>query len=190
MNFNDFKNLDLKSIDYEALLEKLAAKKQVLVQVGILILSSVFLIVLVNAYCVQSDQYQQSIKKLNAKIGAVESYESSIKKLRGFLSHLPDALDEDALSAQIADLAVANNVAVTGFSPGGKKSDLVSEAISIGLEVRADTYKDFLFFLKALENAPFALRIDSAKLTGPQGAGTETQVIKAHLEVSTVKLNK
>ena len=84
------------------------------------------------------------------------------------------------------------------FSPGQKKSEGSSDILSARLVVRARSYKDFVQFIKTIEDAPYSLRIDSCSLSSVGGEsvfGSEKKMDddnmrEAQIEMSSVSIKK
>ena len=198
MNFDDLKNIDLKNIDVNSIVPALLAKKDLLAQAIAVMLAVVVLIALLGNYFSQSQGLKQQVDQLKEKVAAVKTYDDGVVKVKKFLTALPKALDDESLSNQITDFAAHDNMTILSYTPGQRKQDALSEVSTVTINVRAGTYKDFLSFLRAIEKAPYALRIDACsvgvsagKALGSEGAGgAQSDFVDAQIDISSVSIKK
>jgi hypothetical protein len=194
VNLEDLKKFDIKSIEPAKIVSLVLGKKELLVQVVLVGISVTILISMIGGYFSQQKQYREDAQKLNEKIDIIQSFESGNKKIKHFLSTVPKGMTEDQFSSQITDYAAQSNTVIDSFSPGPDMSNGLSSALTVQINLRAQSYKDFLMFIKSLEQAPFSLRIDSCSLSmgntsGSLMSGSDNNSINAVIQISSVILN-
>jgi hypothetical protein len=184
ITIEELKKIDLKNIDVVKLKALFLEKKDSLAQAAVILLTIFLLISFIKGYFKSTAEVNAEIKQLNEKVEYLSSLESSKKQIGKYLNAVPKSIDEDELSSQIADFASQNKITILSFSPGQKTEDEKSVTMKGRFDTQASSYKDFLSFLKALEDAPFALRVDSCSVT--QIAGN----ISSGIEYSSVSIKK
>ena len=83
------------------------------------------------------------------------------------------------------------------MSKNEKKTENLTDTITVRMSIRANGYKDFVLFVKAIEKAPFALRVDSC-LVSSQGSvsrpanksNDQDNAIEAQMEIASVNIRK
>ncbi len=160
----DLKNIDLKDFDASKVVPLLLEKKELLAQVVVVVVSIVIGISIVGNYFAQDKKYREDLAKLKAKSEAIDTYEGIVKKTKIYFKAVPKALDEDELSSMVAEYAAKDNISILSFSPGQKKTEGLSEVITVHLSVRTNTYKDLLSFINSIEKGSFPIRIDSCSI--------------------------
>ena len=191
------KKIDLKNIDINKILPLLLEQKEFFAQIVVVIVSVLTMIGILSGYRVQNQQYHREFQQLKDKAQIVQDYEGGMKKMKAFLAALPKELDEGQIASQIADYAAQNNVAILSFAPSQKKTENLTDTITVRMSIRANGYKDFVLFVKAIEKAPFALRVDSC-LVSSQGSvsrpanksNDQDNAIEAQMEIASVNIRK
>ncbi len=182
----DFKNIDLSKVDINSLSTQFFAKKDVLGQMIVIVISVFCLISVWGSHQSQVTENQQAVEDLNKKLNAIKGYEVAIEKSKSFMETLPKEIDEDQISTQIADYALPHNIDISSFSPGTRVSQGLSELISLQITAAGKTYNDLLYFLQAIESSPYAFRVESCSIMPDR----LTDGVTADIRISYVKLKK
>lgn len=186
----DLKDLqNLKNLNYEEIAQTVLQKKELLSQVVVGTVSLLLLIVFVKGYFDRRQKYQEEIDQLNAKIEVIQIHDEGVSKIKSFLAAQPKALDDDHFSSLLAEYASQAQVSIVSFSPEGKQVEDMKDVLSGKVSVRAQTYKDFLSFLKLIESSPSALKVDSCNVSPKRQTGSNTNLgIEAQMQVSSVTI--
>ena len=196
INFSELKNIDWKNIDVAKISQGLLEKKELLAQ-GISVgLAAIILISIFSHHQSQAKAYHQQIQQLREKIDLIQDYDKNTKQLKAFLSTLPKELDDDRFSDQIIDYAAQNNVTIVSVTPGQRKIEGRYEVARNRLTVRANAYKDAVFFIRAIESSVFALRIDSCQISMQDHSREDRPAddveitLDIQMEITLVKIKK
>jgi hypothetical protein len=190
MNINELKNIDFKNLDYKKILELVTAKKALVIQIVVGVVLLVSLTAMLNDYRVHSEEYNQQIQTLKMNADTARVYAKSMRETKIFLSNVPEALDEEQFSSQIADYANASNVKIIGFRHGPKKGDKQKETMPASVDITAPSYQDFLVFIKTLEESPHSLNVDKCFLSLAKGSENDAATFSAHLDILYARVKK
>ena len=198
----DLQNIDLQKIDIDKLIETMLTKKDFFASLMIGVVALLIAIVLTKDFFSQTSLLNADISLLKTKIETIAKYDSTNKKLKKFLLSVPSFFDEDFFSSNITDLAALNGVTVVSYVPGQKQEEDLYVSISGSFEIEAPDYPALLIFLKALEKAPFALRVDNCLIIKGGGgdkmldnsqskdAQKKNDIITVHLDLTSVQIKK
>ena len=174
---------NIKNLDAGKIMQVALQKKDLLAQVAVVVISAIALVSMVTNP--QKQEYRQEIQDLKEKLDVMRLYDQGLKNSKLFLAGLPKGLSEEDFSSNILDYASRNHISILSFSPGSGKEEGLSKLATLQISVHAGTYKDFLAFVNAIEEAPFALRIDSCTLSGREEKGIDAQMVIASVGVKT-----
>ena len=194
MDIERLKKLDLKSFDARKAIASLLAQKELLAQVVVVVCAILGVLFLAHSFMTQNAEYHRQTEALNKKIGLIDDYNGTTKKIKKFLGKVPQGLSDSLLPVRVTEMAVQNHVRVASYTPVVKKEEGVSKAVSGTVMVSAGSYKDFLRFLNSIEESNFALKVESVRLnphTVASGDNPAKQAgLDAELEVSSVSLKE
>lgn len=188
MNLNDLSKMDLKSIDFSKAIAYLGVHTDALLRMAIVIMTVLGGFNLIEKYLQQTKDFSVQITQMEEKAAQVIAYEKSVSDLRLFWEKAPKPINEDAVVNYVTDLATKNNLEIVSFSPGQVSSDKFSATSKTKFKLRARDYKDFVLFVRSVENSGFALRAEAVSCSLEQGANQG--LINIQMEIASIKINE
>ncbi len=97
--------------------------------------------------------------------------ECAVNQVRSLRSKVPDSPDESTFLKQLSDVAVANNINVSDFRPGGVTDHGTFKELELRLRC-AGIYSDLCKWLDELRLLPRMMRISQLSIMAPATAGS------------------
>ncbi len=192
MNINDLTKMDLKNIDLTKVIAYLGIHTDALIRMAIVVVTVLGGFRLVEQYLEQTKVFSVQITEMEEKLMQVMSYEKSVNGLKLFWEKAPKPINDDALVNYMTDLATKNNLEILSFSPGQVTSDKFYTANKIKFKLKAREYKDFVLFVRSVENSGFALRAEAVSCSLEQGTNQSATgpIINIQMEIVSIKVNE
>ena len=185
---------DLKSINYNKLLQNVLKRTDSLAQSVVIVISIILLLFLIVSSNNQTKSLRANIASLKEKTQSVASLDNSKKELAQYLSTLPDPITGEKLISILNDIAVASRVQVLSFSPAIQNKTELSELINMRLDISGAAYKDIWQFIYNLETSKHPIRVNSwvgvPEAPYPQDPMAGEPNFKATIEISLTNIIK
>lgn len=176
------KPLDLKNINAADFLKSLLKQKVMALKIVVFLIGAVVVGLLVLNFFQEKYNAESEMTALRNKLEVISRYKQSKEGFDNFTNSLPKHVEENALVNVLSDFAVQNNVEVLSFSGIDIVNNAHFDLYTVEVAIRVEEFKDALIFMKAIENAPNALRLESFEVNSAQDKDVEIT-----LKISTVK---
>jgi len=163
MNLADLSRMDVKDlqkIDPKKLLDVLRNRNDILMNIGIVVLTVILVINIISQAGQNIRKIKQEISKMEEKIAVINTLDTIKTELKEYLDNVPEAIDKDQLATMLTDWAAARGVKIVSVSPVKTKNADLYDTFSIDLNIETDSFKNLWLFIHDIESAPYALRID------------------------------
>jgi len=104
---------------------------------------------------------RSEIRKLDDKLEAVEANKKIKLELDQYLKNFPEAQTVDEMVDTLSSYALEENVKVLSFTPAEEEDLDHIRVNSFAISVVGRSYQQVLGFVNAIENSPYALRLES-----------------------------
>ncbi|MFH1359593.1 MAG: hypothetical protein ABIJ41_00970 [Candidatus Omnitrophota bacterium] len=166
ITFKDLSEYDIKSIDWAKLRSKAFNRKDILANIGLVI---VFLFIsgrIVGDRNVKASELAKEVEDLEVKSKTVDALELSKKSKNDFFQSLPKGYGNlNDVVDRINELAINHNIQISSYAPSASTSFDQYATLSVRFDIVADTYEDTGFFAKDIENSKGNLRVDAWEAT-------------------------
>ncbi len=165
LTFQDLKEYDIKDIDINKIINQLKMRKDILANI-VIILAVLFMAMKISGYIQkEKETLIQEINELSQKEKAVKKMNATEKDLNSIRTSLPQGPETvDDLIGKINQLATANNIQISDYTPQRSRETEFFYPIQMQLVVRADSYEQIGYFIYDLENANINLRVDNFEM--------------------------
>lgn len=171
MKIPDISKIDIKDIDVAKIQAELLHRKELVIQVGLVLVSLVVGIWAFNGSQAEIAKYKSQIVSLQAKTGAIEEYNRTQQEVKNFVSKVPDPVSEDKIIDLVTDLAGKNSVKILTFNRAEveKKDTLVTTTVNFSLVT--DSFANIIRFIFDVEKSKDFMQIWTCTIE-PQLGGT------------------
>ncbi len=195
-------SIDIKNVDISAWVEELWQRKDLLVNIGIVVIACIFALHLVGSRNSEVKNYKKSIRELEKKVAILEDLELLKTQTTKYLKTVPDGpKDISELMSIVTEIAVKDNVQISSVVPGQEETTPYYTKFNLDLVVTADQYQNIARFIYDLESVQKNIRIDSwASGSSAQGgrrlrwqkteSSSENRKTKVVLKISSIQLKK
>lgn len=160
MNLSDLANIDINDIDFSKIREKLLIRQDLVVNIGLIILSCFLMIYIYQDRKDERERLKNKIIALEQKSESIETYQAYQERLEEFMKKLPEEISSDTLISELTDIAVARNIQILSFTPAKQETRQYYDIIYVNLDVLADSYADIGLFIYDIENSIYDLRVE------------------------------
>jgi len=172
MNLKDLSQIDindLKNIDVKKIVDVVKSRPDILIIAALIILTLILVIHNFSSNKIKSKKLKKSIKQAEEKLKVTDLNRSLHSQYNDFVDQFPDTLTDDQMINKLADFALAHDVRIQTFSPANERNYNNWVLTSIKLKISSQNYQNTVAFIKSIETAPYAIRIE--KWSGGLGAG-------------------
>ncbi len=192
---SEIKLEDLKSLDAAQIKERILSRPDLLVTVVLIGLTIYAGIFIYSGKKLKYELLKNEEKKLQEKMQIVDGIKTAEAKFKNFTDNFSKAIPSDQLVDKLSEFAVNRNVQILSFSPAEEKQNDYAKLTSVRLNITSESYENVVLFIKDIESAPYALRVD--KWSGSMTTNTDQKkkddqvenIINANLEIGAIKLN-
>jgi len=197
MNIKDLGQIDinsLKNIDIEQIKDFIRTRPDIFIISLLAIITISASIFIFSGQKNKAGQYSKDIQVLKEKLEAAELNKNVEKEYREFVDSFPEATTVDNMIYKISEFAQNRDINIETSSPAKNKSNTLWEQFSIELSVTSTDYKNLVLFLKDIEDAPYAIRIESwlGKMArspiGRRSQSLSDNTIKSKIRIGAIKL--
>ena len=192
---------DLKSVDYRKLWGRLCAHPQHFMTAGLILVTVVTGVYVFLQRRADLNEVLQKIKVLEKKVVAFDEYQQTKSEFEQLLADLPPGYDDNELSKQMTNMAIAAGVRIESFTPINMVDLDSYRQAGIRMDVSAEKYTDIWQFIYDIETSAYALRVDSWTGTtsdDPMAAArrrlnisdNSPRMIRASMEISSLVFKK
>mgnify|MGYP001559198009 CR=1 FL=1 len=198
IDLKDLRNIninDLRNIDVSWMKEAFARRPHIFINSLIILVTVVTVITGFKGYAKKSATLKWEITKLQERMDAVEESNRLQKEYKAFVSSFPKSILIEQLISKLSEFAANRRVQITSFAPVKEKGDTYKKVGWVQLNVSSSRYQDVVFFIKDIEDAPYAMRVGkwSGKMQEEILQEEDRKIAKksvvANLEISSIKLH-
>ena len=185
---------DLQNIDARELGDMLRQRIDIILTVVPVVVTIVVMANMFKGYGKKSQTLAWEIGQMQERVEVIRESGRLKGNYSVFLENFPKSILTDQLINKLSEFAAYRKVQILSFSPVKEKSDDYIKVAGGQINVTADSYKNMVLFMKDIEAAPYALRVEqwSAKMKEQTiNAGAEEfkkQTVEASMEISSIKL--
>jgi Tfp pilus assembly protein PilO len=151
---------DLKKLDKEQVKEAVTSHPEIVINILLIAITLYATIFIYHSDKKRAKELKQEMIELKEKSKVVKRSHTLRDEYNAFINNFPQRINIDALSNQLSDLAVKNNVQILFFTPGGKTGNDFIETVNIKLRISAYDYANIIGFIKDIEESPFNVSIE------------------------------
>lgn len=196
---------DLKNIDLGSVQENLKGKPDILIIIGLIVVSlsaTIYLYVDSRKQIQKLDAEQVVLDEVKEAADLNKTLES---KLEAFKTDFPEQIVVDDLIHQLSGFAIDHDVKIISFSPAQEQKADYSTISRVQINILAKDYAQMIDFLGDIEKAPYAIRIEnfSAQLVTRtqkrsrrsrqpvvESASEQVPTISANIKIAAIKLEE
>lgn len=189
INVRDLQNIDARQLGY------MVRQHVDMILNIVLILGTIAVTVYVfKGYSKRSQTLALESTKMQERVEVSKESERLHKDYDAFVDGFPKFIVTDQLINKLSEFAAYRHVQILSFSPAKEKADDYIKVARVQINVAADDYKDMILFMKDIEDAPYALRVErwSAKMKEQSNReGTrelKKQIVEANMEIGIIQL--
>lgn len=168
---------DLKKIDFTQVQDNIKNKPEILAIIVLIVLSLFATIYIYLDFTKKTKEYAQKTSTYKEQLESAEQNELIKKKYEKFMSEFPAKIVVDDLIDIVSVFAINHNIKISSFSPAQEQVGDYSKIVTININFAAEKYTDLVNFMKDIEQAPYAIRIEAwqAKLESNSGHSSSGQ---------------
>lgn len=185
---------DLQNIDARELGDMLRQRIDIILTVVPVVVTIIVMANMFKGYAKKSQTLAWEIGQMQERVEVIRESERLKKNYSVFLENFPESILTDQLINKLSEFAADRKVQILSFSPVKEKSDDYIKVAGVQINVTSDSYKNIVLFMRDIEAAPYALRVEqwSAKMKEQTiNAGTgefKKQTVEAGMEIDSIKL--
>ncbi len=185
---------DLQNIDARQLGDMLYQRLDIVLNIVLVLVTIAATTVIAGGNGKKTEMLTYEIKQLEDRTEAVKEAGRLKGEYSAFIENFPKPIVMDQLTNKLSEFAANRQVQILSFSPVKEKSDDYIKIVGVEINISSDNYKNIVLFMKDVEDAPYALRVQrwSAKMKEQKGKeGTEEfrkQAVEANMEIGAVRL--
>ncbi|GEM_PF-3256438 len=175
MHISDLSKIDIKDIDFNKLKDRLLDRKDLLIQIGLVV---VFLIIISSLFKnsqVEVGKFKSQMADLQSKTSVVAEYNKTNEDASAFLKEAPPPLSEDQIINFVTDLADKNNVKILTFSPAKVEDEEVLSTTMLQFSLETKEYKDMVHFIADIERSKNLLQIKTCTAQPKMAMTSQTE---------------
>lgn len=185
----DIKNIDLKNIDINKLKDQLLDRKELLVQVVLVLVTFLMVLSIFNKSQAEVKRLNTQIAGLKAKENDIKSFTKSRDEIKAFSKNVPTPLLEDQVIGFITDLADKHKIKILTISPAKVDNKESLSMTTLQFALVANEYKDMVRFITSIEHSKNLLQIKSCIAGADSEAGKDgNRLINFSIEVVSVRV--
>lgn len=198
INLKDLRNInidDLRNIDVAWMKEAVARRPHIFINSLVVLVTVVVVITGFKGYAKKSATLKWEITKLQERMDAVEESKRLQKEHQAFVASFPKSILIEQLISKLSEFAANRHVQITSFAPVKEKGDVYKKVGWVQLNVSSSRYQDIVFFIKDIEDAPYAMRVGKwsgkmqEEILQEEDRKIEKKSIVVNLEISSIKLH-
>ena len=152
---------DLKNIDFGQVKNNIKSKPDILLIIVLITASLSATIYMYTDYKKKTKEFEEKKITYDDQLNAAKQNEIIKAKYDKFLNEFPDKIIIDQMIEKLSTYAFNYNINIISFSPATKIEDEYSKTESININVNAEDYEELIGFIDEIENAPYAIRIET-----------------------------
>jgi len=168
---NSVKVEDIKNIDVSQLKDNVTKRPDILINIILVIVTLFVASHLHSNRGNENKRLKSEVEKAKKTLITVNQLTKTKEKFDKLIKNFPEPLTEEALIKLLSGFAVKHSIQVISFSPAEKKIYSHWETDSLNLKLSTDNYKNYLKFIKDIENDPHTIRVTSWSIK-PQNASS------------------
>ena len=151
----------LQNMDMAQFADALTENQNTLLK-GVLIVGAIALaVVMFNDHRQKDAALHARMTLLQQKLDTIKSRDAAVKGLTDFKASIPQKINEFQLITLISDYTKLYNISISSFTPAESKDMGLFDQVNVVFDLRADSYKDMMLFLRKIEKSTYSLRINS-----------------------------
>ncbi len=202
LDLNDLKNIDLKTINYEKILNFFKAHLDKTIVAASVLATLFFSFQYFIKKHAEITTVSNQITQLEKKIAAIKEYDAVDKKTNDFLNLIPPPVSDEDFMNKLTDFADKRNIQIKSFAPTKRQAMKLYDASSLNLNVTTHDYKNLWLFIHDIETSPLNIRIDDLNCrlgTGGENRRSQPEIpmgnenkspIDVQLEISLINFKK
>ena len=152
---------DLKTIDIQQVQDNLRGRPEMIVTILLLLAAVGGGAYLYTAFQKTSGELDGEVTKFTEQLEAAEQNKVLSGKFDKFMAAFPEKIVIDDLTDKISGFAIDRNVNIVSFSPAKQQETDYTRVETVNINVVAKEYHQLIAFIKDIEEAPFAIRIEA-----------------------------
>lgn len=152
---------DLKNIDMQQVQDNIRGRPEMIIIILLLAASIGGSVYLYTSFQKTSGELDGEVTKYNEQLEAAEQNIVLTKKFDEFMAAFPEKIVIDDLTDKISGFAIDRNVNIVSFSPAKQQETDYTLVETININVVANEYHQLIAFIRDIEEAPFAIRIEA-----------------------------
>ncbi|MBI5149677.1 MAG: type 4a pilus biogenesis protein PilO [Candidatus Omnitrophica bacterium] len=185
---------DLQNIDMRQVVEVLQRRVDIIVSVLLVLVTLVVTVTMGRGNAKKSQVLDYEIKQMRDRLEAVNESDRVKGEYAAFQKNFPFSMTADELVNRLSEFAAARDVQMVSFAPDKESSDDYVQVARVQINISATDYPSLVLFMKDIETAPYALRVEqwSAKMReirSKEGANEiKKNIIEANMKIGSVTL--
>lgn len=151
---------DIKKLDKEQIKEFIIGRPEISVNILLIALTLYATIFIYNSDKKKAQEFRKQAVELKEKLKVVKRSDELRLQYQSFLNAFPESINIDELSNKLSEFAVANNVQILFFTPGGKIKTDFKEITNIKIRISSGNYANIIYFIKQIEESNFNISIE------------------------------
>ncbi|MBI5415743.1 MAG: hypothetical protein HZA29_02905 [Candidatus Omnitrophica bacterium] len=188
-NIQDLRNIDMRQVG-----EMLQKRVDIIVSALLAVVAVVAAVSMSGGNAKKSQVLDWEIKQMRERMDAVTESERVKGEYAAFQKGFPSPVTADELVNKLSGFAAARNVQIVSFTPDKENSDDYVQVARAQINVAAPDYRSLVLFMKDIEGALYALRVEqwSARMKevrSREGANEiKKNIIEANMKIDSVTL--
>ena len=191
---------DVKNIHFEKILKTLASRRDILVNIVLIIATLFFMGRIYRDRIEKMQTLTEKVSELENRSEAIVRYEDTKKELSRFVGSLSQgALEAESIINSLNATAIDHDIQILTFTPRKKEGSSLYDLIAITINISARKYDDIGRFIRTIENSKKNLRVESWS-SSPQSwqggyipsniSGSTESRITADVEITSLKFKE
>lgn len=196
MNIKDLANIDindLKNIDLNDIKLRILSRPDILIDIILIGITIYVTIFIYSGNELKKVSLNKNIKEMEEKLNVVVDLKSANETYKKFKEDFPESLTSEQIVDRISVFGVNNNIQIQSFSPAKEQKSKYITLTTVQINVVAANYENIISFMKDIETAPYALRVESWNGSMASQGRRETTAsndsINADIMIGSIKLN-
>lgn len=152
---------DLKSIDFAQVQTNIKSKPEILIIIVLIVFSLSATIYLYSNFTKKNKEFAEKKKTYQEQLESADQNEIIKQKYDKFVKEFPAKIVVDDLIDKLSVFAITHNIKIISFSPAQEQEGEFSKTVTININFSAEKYTDLINFMKDIEQAPYAIRIET-----------------------------
>ncbi|VAX37062.1 hypothetical protein MNBD_UNCLBAC01-457, partial [hydrothermal vent metagenome] len=155
---------DFKNVDIERVKEVFQERKDIAINVGILLVTVFMILYIWGGYRSKVKDLNRQKVEFGKKIEVYNDFQAAQKNNTIFIKKFSKGLSRDQLVNNVSDLSIQYGVQISSFSPAKEKKDEFSKIAILDIEVSSEDYASMVQFIHAIEQAQPRMKVQEWKL--------------------------